>query len=64
MRQGVGARQSATLARGKDDFNHFDLIGRPRGIMDPRDVERLKQNKAIKNAVLYRETEKATGLPT
>ena len=60
MRQGIGARQSATLARGKDDFNHFDLIGRPRGIMDPRDVERLRQNNAIKNAVLYRETETAT----
>jgi ectoine hydroxylase-related dioxygenase (phytanoyl-CoA dioxygenase family) len=57
MRMQNGARNCATLVRGEDRYGHFDLLPPPRGILDPRDLERELHYKAIQEGFLYAGTD-------
>ncbi len=47
------ARTSATLARGKDNYNHFDHEAKPEGDLHPAAVERHRQITEAQLNVLY-----------
>jgi ectoine hydroxylase-related dioxygenase (phytanoyl-CoA dioxygenase family) len=59
VKQIVGARDSATLVRGVDEFHHFDMEPRPKADLDPDAVALHKQITEAANQVLYRGTDKA-----
>jgi non-haem Fe2+, alpha-ketoglutarate-dependent halogenase len=56
VRQLVGARDTATLVRGVDDYGHFDPEPRPEADFDPEAMAFHRQVVEETNAVLYRGT--------
>ena len=54
----MGARDSATLVRGVDDFHYFDAEPRPKADLDPEAVALHKQITEAADQVLYRGTDK------
>ena len=56
MAQIDGARMSATLARGEDRFGHWDLQPSGTGLLEPDDLQRHRDIRDRRRAVLYRDT--------
>ena len=59
LRQVAGARDSATLVRGRDRFGHFEHEPAPRAELDPEALALHAAITARQQAVLYRGTDKA-----
>lgn len=58
VKQTVGARDSATLVRGVDEYHHFDMEPAPRADLDPDAVAVHRQVTEQAEQVLYRGTDK------
>ncbi len=56
MAQMDGARMSATLARGQDRFGHWDLADSGSGLLQPADLQRHRDIRDRRRAVLMRDT--------
>ena len=54
MHQVAGERFGATLVRGEDRYNHFEMLPPPQGELHPDDLERWRRLMALDNAVKYR----------
>ncbi|MEX2451514.1 MAG: phytanoyl-CoA dioxygenase family protein [Rhodospirillales bacterium] len=54
MHQVTGERFGATLVRGEDRYNHFELVPPPQGELHPDDLERWRRLMALDHAVKYR----------
>jgi len=53
MRQQSEERPYARLITGEDRHGHFDLQDRTRGVLEPADIERARENVRIQNAFLF-----------
>jgi hypothetical protein len=62
VKQVVGARDTATLVRGVDEFHHFDPEPAPKADFDPDAMAFHKKVVDASNAVLYRGTDKRNPL--
>jgi Phytanoyl-CoA dioxygenase (PhyH) len=58
VKQVVGPRDSATLVRGADEYQHFDPEPPPKADFDPEAMALHRQIVEASNQVLYRGTEK------
>lgn len=56
MKQAVGARMCATLVRGVDQFDNFDLIDGPEGTLSAKDMARYDDISERRRKVMMRET--------
>ena len=56
MKQMDGARMSATLARGEDHYGHWDLADSGTGLLAPADLQRHRDIRDRRRAVLMRDT--------
>ena len=55
---GIGLKPMVRLVLGEDRYGNVQLIPRPHGTMDPRDIELLRQSKEIARTFYYADTEK------
>ena len=53
MRQTVEDKTTAKLVAGVDEYDHFRLIGEPRGVLDPDDLASLTENIRIQQQFLF-----------
>jgi len=58
VRQTEGPRDCATLVRGVDNYNHFDMEPAPKADLDPEAVALHRRITEQANQILYRGTEK------
>jgi len=62
VKQIVGARDTATLVRGVDEYHHFDPEPAPKADFDPEAMAFHQRVVEASNAVLYRGTDKRNPL--
>ena len=53
MRQDSAEKPYARLIAGEDRYGYFDLQGPTRGVLEPDDIARAKENVRIQNAFLF-----------
>jgi non-heme Fe2+,alpha-ketoglutarate-dependent halogenase len=53
MHQVTGERFGATLVRGEDRYNHFEMVPPPEGELHPDDLDRWRRLMALDNGVKY-----------
>jgi non-haem Fe2+, alpha-ketoglutarate-dependent halogenase len=58
VRQTEGPRDCATLVRGVDNYNHFDMEPAPKADLDPEAVALHRRITEQANQILYRGTDK------
>ena len=54
----VLGKNSVQIARGKDNFNFHDIIGRPKVLMDKNDLEIKKQENDNLQEIFYKGSSK------
>ena len=54
MRQEGSEKIDVMLVQGEDRHGHFNCIDRPRGLLSPDDLERIKKNISMSEAVNFR----------
>ena len=57
MKQTISEKTDATLVAGTDRFGHFNLTGKPGGLMHAEDVASVKRNIALKEQFLMAGTD-------
>ena len=53
MKQRNGSGTLVSLVEGKDDFNHFTVVGKPEGWLTEADFERCAADSKLKRTILY-----------
>ena len=53
----TGIKPMVRLVRGEDRHGHFSLAPPPRGVLDPGDIERMREAKSVAEAFYYEGTD-------
>ena len=53
MHQTINEKTTAKLVAGVDEYHHFRLIGKPRGVLDAEDLASLRENVRIQQQFLF-----------
>lgn len=53
MKQTVDEKTTAKLVAGVDEYNHFRLIDKPRGVLDPEDLASVRENIRLQQQFLF-----------
>ena len=57
MHNRAGIKPMVRLVRGEDTHGHFELVSAPDGVLNPKDIERLRVSKSIAEAFYYEGTD-------